>query len=113
MGISRSKYPMTHAASSVMRQIWKYTRDVVQCARSSYCIDYLFIILQKKIHFKYNFAETFAVSCGMLSNVIISNVISLFLRNSDMDSENVSLILHSVSDGQKTFSSKGVSLIGI
>ena len=35
------------------------------------------------------------------------------LRDSDIDSENVSLIWRSVSDSQKTCSSKGVSLKGI
>ena len=35
------------------------------------------------------------------------------LRDSDMDSEKVSLIWRSVSDSQKTCSSKGVSLIGM
>ena len=40
--------------------------------------------------------------------------VSLFLKNSDMDSENFSsLILLSVSDGQKSDSSKVVSCIGI
>ena len=50
----------------------------------------------------------FGVSCGMFSDVS-----SLVLRDSDTDSENVSLIRRSVSDGQETCSSKGVSLIGI
>ena len=49
----------------------------------------------------------------MFINVIISYVISLVLKDSDTDSENVSLIRLSVSDGQKTSSSKGESLIGI
>ena len=49
----------------------------------------------------------------MFSNVIISNVISLVLRDSDTDSQNVSLILRSVSDGQKSYNSKDVSMIGI
>ena len=44
---------------------------------------------------------------------MFSSVISLVLRDSDSDSDNVSLILFSVSDGKKTCSSKGVSLIGI
>ena len=48
----------------------------------------------------------FDVSCDMFSYVI-----SLVLKESDTDSENVSLIWHSVSDGQKACSSKGVSLI--
>ena len=40
--------------------------------------------------------------------------VSLVLKNSDMDSENLSsLIRLSVSDGQKTDSSKAVSVIGI
>ena len=56
---------------------------------------------------------TFDVSCSMFNNLIFSNVISLVLRDSDTDSENVSLIWLSVSDGQKACSSKGVSLIGI
>ena len=51
--------------------------------------------------------DTF-VSCSMFSNVI-----SLVVKGSDTDSENVSLIWHSESDGQKTCSSKGVSLIDI
>ena len=49
----------------------------------------------------------------MFSNVIISKVISLVLRDGDTNSEKVSLIRHSVSDGQKICSSKGVSVIGI
>ena len=48
----------------------------------------------------------------MFSNVIISNVISLVLRDSDTDSENVSVIRRSVSDGQISCSLKCVSLIG-
>ena len=41
-------------------------------------------------------------------------VISLVLKDSDMDSENLSsLIRLSISDGQKTDSSKVVSFIGI
>ena len=40
--------------------------------------------------------------------------VSLVLKDSDMDSENLSsLIQLSVSDGQKTYSSKVVSVIGI
>ena len=58
-----------------------------------YCI-YLFRL-------KRNYVGTFDVSCGMFSNVTISNFISLVLRDSDTDSENVSLIRRSVSDGQK------------
>ena len=62
---------------------------------------------------KHNYAGTFDVSCGMFSNVSISNVIGLVLRYSDIGSENISFIRLSVSDGQKTCSSKCVSLIGI
>ena len=43
----------------------------------------------------------------MFRNVVISNDISLVLRDSDMDSENFSLIWHSVSDGQKNVQFKG------
>ena len=94
----------------MMRKIWKYPQDVIQCvSRSSYCIDNSFIMY---LFFKRN-SITFDVSCGMLSNVIICNVISLVLRGTDTDSENVSLIRHSLSDGQKICSSNGVSLTGI
>ena len=44
---------------------------------------------------------------------ILSNVTSHVFRDRDTDSGNISLISLSVSDGQKTCSSKGVSLIGI
>ena len=44
---------------------------------------------------------------------MFDNVICLVLKDSDTDLENVSLILRSVSDDQKTYSSKGVSLIHI
>ena len=41
-------------------------------------------------------------------------MVSLVLKDSDTESENLSsLIQHSVSDGQKTDSSKDVSFIGI
>ena len=43
----------------------------------------------------------------MFSNVIISSVISLVLRDSDTDSENISLIWHSVPEDQKRNSFKG------
>ena len=40
--------------------------------------------------------------------------VSLVLKDSDMDSENLSLLIRlSVTDGQKTGSSKVVSVIGI
>ena len=83
-----------------MRKIQKYPRDVIHCVRSSYCIDNLLI---KQL----NCAGTFD-ACDMYSNVI-----SLVSRDSDTDIVNVSLILRSISDGQKTCSSKGISLIGM
>ena len=46
---------------------------------------------------KCNYVGTFDISCSMFGNVIISNVISLVLNDSDTDSENVSLIQRSVS----------------
>ena len=62
----------------------------------------LFIIYHfLKTVFKCNYMGTFDVSCGMLSYFI-----SLVLRDSDTDSENVSLIQPSVSDGRKTCSSR-------
>ena len=51
-----------------------------------------------------------------LRNVAVKQVtdVSLILKHSDMDSENLSsLIRLSVLDGKKTDSSKGVSFIGI
>ena len=49
----------------------------------------------------------------MLCNVIISDVVRLVVRDSDMDSEDVSLIQSSVSEGQRKCSSKGVLSIGV
>ena len=98
-----------------MHKIWKYPRDMIQYIRSSSCIN-LFsinIFFKRSSIFKRNYAGTFDVPCGMFCNVIINNVISFVLRDGDTDSENLSLIRHSVSDGQKTCSSEGVSLIGI
>ena len=60
----------------------------------------------QKVHFKCIYAEIFYVSYGMLSNVIMSDVISLVLSDSDMDSENVILTWFSVSDGQKNMQFK-------
>ena len=47
----------------------------------------------------------------MFSNVNISHVISLVLKDSDTDLENVSLIRRSVSDGHKYAFNRGVSYI--
>ena len=52
----------------------------------------------------------FSISGSMLYNVAAGSVI---LKDSDMDSENLSLLIRlSVSDGRKTDSSKMVSFIG-
>ena len=53
------------------------------------------------------------LSVAYLVTSSLVTVISLVLWDSDTDSENVSLIRYSVSVGQKTCSSEGVSLIGI
>ena len=44
---------------------------------------------------------------------MFSDVISLVLRDSDTDTENVNLIWHFVSVGQVKCNSKGVLMIGI
>ena len=80
---------------------------MIQYIRSSYRIDnsLLYIFSSKEIPFlNVNKREH-------LTFLTIS--LEMCLRHSDTDSENVSLIWHSVSDGQKTCSSKDVSLIGI
>ena len=69
----------------MMRKIWKYVQDAIQCVRLSYCIDNVFS--EKEFLFKSNYAGTFDISCGMFSSLIISDVISLVLRDSDMDSK--------------------------
>ena len=93
----------------MMHKFWKYLRDVVQCIRSSYCIDkLLYLFLQRNSTFKHTHMGAFNVSCGMCSNFV-----SLILKDSDMDSENVNLIQLSVPDGQKTCIAKDVSSIGI
>ena len=73
--ISRLKYHTRRGASSVMRKIRKYPRDVLQYVRYSYCIDDLLIIYltSKEISSTVITRGTFDVSCGMLSNVIISH----------------------------------------
>ena len=74
--------------------------------QSCYCIDNCLLYFNSI--FKHTYVYTFDFSSGMFSNDI-----SLVLRECDTDSENVSLIRRTVSDGQKTCNSKGVSLIGI
>ena len=63
------------------------------------------------------FVLMFSVSGSMLENLLYAtspHKLSLVLKESDSDSENLSsLILLSVSDSQKTDSSKVVSFIGI
>ena len=124
--------------------VWPRPRDVILYARSSYYYDNMFIIcLFSDIlsGFKScfgllsrNIAGTFAItlrfltsrqhvfrlwfhSCNLLyvtSPQKQVTDVSLVLKDSDMDSENLSsLIRLSVSDGQKTDSSKVVSVIGI
>ena len=61
----------------------------------------------KNVNVMLEYPRTFDISCGMFSNII-----SLVLRESYTDLEKVCSIWHSVSDGQKTCSSKGESLIG-
>ena len=59
----------------MMRKIWKYLRYVIQCVRSSCCINNLFIkylFLKRNSIFKRNYAVTFDVSCGMC--IITSSV---------------------------------------
>ena len=124
--------------------VWPHPRDVILYARSSYYYDNMFIIclfsdilsdlktcfglLSRKI------ARTFNITLHLLTSrqhvfrlwfhdcnsLYIRSPqkqvtdVSLVLKDSDMDSENLSsLIRLSVSDGQKTDSSKVVSDIGI
>ena len=124
--------------------VWPHPRDVMLYARSSYYYDNMFIIclfLTLFLIFKpvlvfnpENFAGTFAITLRFLTsrqhifrlwfhacNLLYMTSpqkqvtdVSLVLKDSDMDSENLSsLIRLSVSDGQKTDSSKVVSVIGI
>ena len=92
----------------MMCKIEKYPQDMIQCIRSSFCIANFCIIypfLKRISMVKCNYAGTVDISCGILSNVILFSP-SLVLRESDTDSENISLILLTVSDGQKTCSLK-------
>ena len=123
--------------------VWPHPRDVILYARSSYYYDNMFIIcLCSDIlsDFKTCFglqsrkiAGTFAITLRFLTSRQLFRLwfhacnllyvtspqkqvtdVSLVLKDSDMDSENLSsLIRLSVSDGQKTDSSKVVSVIGI
>ena len=66
----------------------KYPLDVIQCVRSSYCVDNSFIIIlfpKRNSIFKRNYAKIFDVSYGRFSNDI-SNIISLVIwRKSHRD----------------------------
>ena len=124
--------------------VWPHPRDVILYARSSYYYDNMFInaffltfflILKPVLVFNpEKIPGTFAITLRFLTSrqhvfrlwfhaCNLLNVtspqkqvtdVSLVLKDSDMDSENLSsLIRLSVSDGQKTDSSKVVSVIGI
>ena len=124
--------------------VWHYPRDVILYARSSYYYNNLFIIclfltfflilkpvlvfnlekLQKRfiitLRFLTSRQHVFRLwfhACNLLyvtSPQKQVTDVSLVLKDSDMDLENLSsLIGLSVSDGQKTGSSKVVSVIGI
>ena len=61
----------------MMRKNWEYPREEIQCVRSSYCIDNWFVIyffVERNSIVERNYAGTFDVSCGMFSNVNISDV---------------------------------------
>ena len=124
--------------------VWPHPRDVILYARSSYYYDNMFIIclfLTFFSDFKICFglesrkiAGTFAITLRFLTSrqhvfrlwfhdcnlLYVTSPqkqvtdVSLVLKDSDMDSENLSsLIWLSVSDDQKTDSSKVVSVIGL
>ena len=120
--------------------VWPHPRDVILCARSSYYYDNMFIIclfsdnLSDFITCSRKNAGTFALTLGFLTSrhhvfglwfhacnlLYVTSTqkqvtdVGLVLKDSDKDSENLSsLIRLSVSDGQKTDSSKVVSVIGI
>ena len=124
--------------------VWPHPRDVILFARSSYYYDNMFIIclfltffLILKPVLVFNpekNAGTFAITLRFLTSrqyvfrlwfhacnlLYVTSPqkqvtdVSLVLKDSDMDSENISsLIQLSVSDGQKTDSSKVVSVIVI
>ena len=121
-----------------------HPRDVILYVRSSYYYDDMFIICLLSDNFLIlkpvlvfnpeKIAGTFAITLRFLTSrqhgfrlwfhacnlLYITSPqkqvtdVSLVLKDSDMDSENLSsLIRLSVSDGQKTDSSKVVSVIGI
>ena len=124
--------------------VWPHPRDVILYARSSYYYDNMFIIclfsdilsdlktcfgiLSRKIAGTFNITlhlltsrqHVFRLWFHVCNSLYVRSPqkqvtdVSLVLKDSDMDSENLSsLIRLSVSDGQKTDSSKVVSVIGI
>ena len=124
--------------------IWPHPRDVILYTRSSYYYDNMFIIclfsdilsdfktcfglLFRKIagtfsitlHFLTSRQQVFRLWFHACNLPYVTSPqkqvtdVSLVLKDSDMNSENLSsLIRLSVSDGQKTDSSKVVSVIGI
>ena len=124
--------------------VWPHTRDVILYARSSYYYDNMFIIclfltfflilkpflvfnpekiagtFAKTLHFLTSRQHVFRLWIHACNILYVTSPqkqvtdVSLLLKDSDMDSENLSsLIRLSVSDDQKTDSSKVVSFIGI
>ena len=133
----RSYHPINETRSvEADPMVWPHPRDVILYARSSYYCDdmfiiclflTLFLILKPVLVYNPKIAGTFAITlrfltsrqhvfclwfcaCNLLYVTSPQNQVadvSLVLKDSDMDSENVSsLIRLSVSDGQKTHSSK-------
>ena len=124
--------------------VWPHPLDVIQYARSSYYYDNMFIICLFSDFFSdfktclvFNPVKTggtFAITLRFLASrqhvfrlwfhswnlLYVTSPqkqvtdVSLVLKESDMDSENLSSYIRlSVSDGQKTDSSKVVSVIGM
>ena len=124
--------------------VWPHPRDMILYARSSYYYDNMFIICLFLTFFRIlkpvlvfnpeKITGTFAITLRFLTSrqhvfrlwfhacnlLYVTSPqkqvtdVGLVLKDSDMDSENLSsLIRLSVSDGQKTDSSKVVSVIGI
>ena len=117
--------------------VWPHPLDVILYARSSYYYDNMFIIclfltfflilkpvllfnlekLRERLTSRQHAFRLWFHACNLLYVTTPQKQVtdvSLVLKDSDMDSENLSsLIRLSVSDGQKTDSSKLVSVIGI
>ena len=113
--------------------IWcTVSQDLILYARSSYYYNYMFIIyfflilfcffykfywplIQKnceKVCLQVSFLDVLA--WNFLNVILPQKQVIAILKYSDTELENLSLLIHlSVSDGQKTDSSKDVSFIGI